>query len=58
MRIADHYSSMSQYNGATLFYLQHAADRWPDHVPAGMLTADHNFLAAPHAGRSALTGAS
>jgi hypothetical protein len=30
--ITDHYSSMSQYNGLTLFFLQHAAEHWPDAV--------------------------
>ena len=43
-QIADHYSSMSQYNGLSLYLIQHAAEHWPDTTggaPAAKgLTAD------------------
>ena len=42
--IADHYSSMTQYNGSTLFFLQHAAERWPDHVVPTPLPGDRELL--------------
>jgi hypothetical protein len=42
--IADHYSSMSQYNGLTLFFLQHAADQWPDLVAPAPLAGDRDLL--------------
>ena len=43
--IADHYSSMSQYNGLSLYLIEHAAAHWPETVagdPAARegLTAD------------------
>ena len=44
--IADHYNSMSQYNGLTLFFLQHAADQWPDHVALAPLAGDRDLLMA------------
>ena len=37
--IADIYSSMSQYNGLSLYLIEHAAAYWPD-TPAGALAAD------------------
>lgn len=44
--ITDAYSSLSQYNGLTLFLLNHAAEHWPEAVPAGALPGDGDLLAS------------
>lgn len=54
--ITDGYSSMSQYNGLTVFLLEHAAAHWPEHVSAGSLPADRDHLVDDLAGSGLIWG--
>ena len=51
--IADHYSSMSQYNGLSLYLIEHAAAHWPD-TAAGTSVAGEGLTADLTAGGSGL----